>query len=47
MATRSLLIAATHLPQRARGLPAEVWEHVDPADVVVHAAPPRGAPSLV
>ncbi|MFB9312119.1 metallophosphoesterase family protein [Nocardioides plantarum] len=35
--TRVLVIADTHLPKRARDLPAEVWEQVDEADVVVHA----------
>ncbi len=37
MATRLLLLADTHVPKRARSLPAEVWEAVDDADVVVHA----------
>jgi putative phosphoesterase len=32
-----LLIADTHLPQRALDLPAEVWDAVDAADLVVHA----------
>lgn len=36
MATRLLLIADTHVPQRARRLPDEVWAAVDAADVVVH-----------
>lgn len=35
--TRLLLLADTHLPTRASDLPAEVWEQVDVADVVVHA----------
>lgn len=35
--TRLLLIADTHLPTRARDLPAEVWQQVDTADVVIHA----------
>jgi putative phosphoesterase len=35
--TRLLLLADTHLPKRARDLPAEVWQAVDDADVVVHA----------
>ena len=35
--TELLLLADTHLPKRARDLPAEVWEAVDAADVVVHA----------
>jgi len=37
MATRLLLLADTHVPKRARDLPAEVWAAVDEADVVVHA----------
>ena len=32
-----VLLADTHLPRRARDLPAAVWEAVDAADVVVHA----------
>jgi putative phosphoesterase len=32
-----LLLADTHVPQRARDLPAEVWAAVDAADVVLHA----------
>ena len=34
---RLLLLADTHVPTRARDLPAQVWEEVDAADVVVHA----------
>lgn len=34
---RLLLLADTHIPRRARDLPAEVWAEVDHADVVVHA----------
>ena len=34
---RLLLLADTHVPRRARDLPAPVWEEVDAADVVVHA----------
>ncbi|QFU88917.1 metallophosphoesterase [Amycolatopsis sp. YIM 10] len=34
---RLLIISDTHVPQRARGLPAEVWARVEAADVVVHA----------
>ena len=37
MPTRLLLLADTHVPKRARDLPAEVWSAVDAADVVVHA----------
>ena len=35
--TRLLLISDTHLPKRARALPAEVWQEVDRADAVIHA----------
>lgn len=34
---RLLLIADTHVPKRARDLPAQVWDEVAKADVVVHA----------
>ncbi len=34
---RVLLVADTHVPKRARELPAQVWDEVDQADVVVHA----------
>ncbi len=34
---RLLLIADTHVPSRARDLPARVWDEVTRADVVVHA----------
>ena len=34
---RLLLLADTHVPKRARELPAEVWGAVDEADVVLHA----------
>ena len=34
---RLLLIADTHVPQRARDLPPAVWDEVDRSDVVVHA----------
>lgn len=37
MATRLLLLADTHLPKRAKDLPAEVWAAVEEADVVLHA----------
>lgn len=35
--TSVLLLADTHLPKRAKDLPAQVWDAVDAADVVVHA----------
>ena len=34
---RLLLIADTHVPKRARDLPASVWDEVSSADVVIHA----------
>jgi len=34
---RLLLLADTHVPLRARDLPAQVWEEVAQADVVFHA----------
>jgi putative phosphoesterase len=34
---RLLLLADTHLPGRAKALPAEVWSAVDAADLVLHA----------
>jgi putative phosphoesterase len=37
LALKLLLISDTHVPLRARDLPAPVWAAVDVADVVVHA----------
>ena len=34
---RLLVLADTHVPQRAKDLPGEVWAQVEAADVVVHA----------
>lgn len=34
---RLLLLSDTHLPHRARDLPAAVWASVEVADVVIHA----------
>ncbi|MET0900642.1 MAG: metallophosphoesterase [Mycobacterium sp.] len=34
---RLLLIADTHVPKRARDLPARVWDEIADADVVIHA----------
>jgi uncharacterized protein len=34
---RLVLLADTHLPRRARDLPADVWQAAEAADVVVHA----------
>ena len=35
--TRLLLISDTHVPKRARDMPARVWDEVARADVVLHA----------
>lgn len=37
MATKLLLISDTHVPQRAKRLPEQVWQAVAEADVVLHA----------
>ncbi|MEZ0354941.1 metallophosphoesterase [Mycobacterium sp. SA01] len=34
---RLLLLADTHIPKRARDLPAQVWHEVEQCDVVIHA----------
>lgn len=34
---RLLVVSDTHLPRRARDLPAPVWDEVERADVVLHA----------
>ena len=34
---RLLLLADTHIPKRARDLPAQVWQEVEQCDVVIHA----------
>jgi putative phosphoesterase len=37
MVQRLVLMADTHLPKRAKELPAELWAAVESADVVLHA----------
>ena len=37
MPVAMLVMADTHVPKRARDLPAPLWEAIDRADVVVHA----------
>jgi putative phosphoesterase len=37
MAEKLLILADTHVPKRARDLPAPVWDAVAAADVVLHA----------
>jgi uncharacterized protein len=34
---RLLLLADTHIPKRARDLPAQVWDEVERSDIVIHA----------
>ena len=34
---RLLILADTHVPKRAKGLPARVWDEVETADIVIHA----------
>ncbi|MEO7015049.1 MAG: metallophosphoesterase [Leifsonia sp.] len=34
---RMLIVSDTHVPKRARGLPAQLWRAIDGADVVIHA----------
>lgn len=37
MAVELVLIADTHIPKRARDLPARLWEAIGAADIVLHA----------
>jgi uncharacterized protein len=37
VASSLLIVADTHVPKRARDLPAELWQQIESADVVVHA----------
>ncbi len=41
-----LLLSDTHVPQRARALPAQIWDEVASADVVIHAGDWNGLPIL-
>jgi putative phosphoesterase len=43
---RLLIISDTHIPARARTLPAPVWSAVDGADVVIHAGDWIDVPTL-
>jgi putative phosphoesterase len=40
---RAVVIADTHVPRRARDLPAALWAAIDSADVVLHAGDWVGA----
>jgi putative phosphoesterase len=46
MPTRLLLLSDTHVPQRARALPPQVWDAVESADIVIHAGDWTGIPIL-
>lgn len=37
MTTSFVLLSDTHLPKRAKDLPAALWDDIDDADLVVHA----------
>lgn len=37
MVTRLVIVSDTHVPQRARRLPDQLWRAIDDADVVLHA----------
>jgi putative phosphoesterase len=37
MTTSMLVLADTHVPRRARDVPAQVWDAIDRADIVAHA----------
>jgi len=43
---RLLILSDTHIPTRARTMPAEVWSEIDAADVVVHAGDWIDVPTL-
>jgi putative phosphoesterase len=40
------MVSDTHVPQRARALPDELWRAIDQADVVIHAGDWNGLPLL-
>jgi putative phosphoesterase len=37
MTTRIVIVSDTHVPQRARALPPQLWQAIDAADLVIHA----------
>src|SRR4051795_7679871 len=43
---RLVLTTDTHVPQRARDLPAQLWAAISAADVVIHAGDLIGEPIL-
>jgi putative phosphoesterase len=46
MPTSILIISDTHVPQRARKLPDELWRAIEDADVVIHAGDWNDVPLL-
>jgi uncharacterized protein len=44
--TRLVIVSDTHVPQRARALPAPLWSVIEAADVVIHAGDWNGIPLL-
>jgi putative phosphoesterase len=46
MSTRIVILSDTHVPQRARALPAPVWDAIDDADLVIHAGDWNGVALL-
>jgi putative phosphoesterase len=44
--SRLLIISDTHVPQRSRGIPDQLWRAIDEADVVLHAGDWTGLPLL-
>jgi putative phosphoesterase len=44
MPTSLLILSDTHIPQRAKVLPGELWQAVDRADLVLHAGDWTGVP---
>ena len=43
---RLVIVSDTHVPQRARALPEQLWRAIDEADVVIHAGDWNGVPLL-
>lgn len=46
MSTRLVIVSDTHVPQRARALPDDLWDAIEAADVVIHAGDWNGVELL-
>ena len=46
MSTSLVIVSDTHVPQRARALPPELWAAIEAADVVIHAGDWNGVELL-